>query len=337
MTAEEFIKQYEELQLKTPRLSLSNTKGVNTEYANWSINNKDCYMIFAADHNEDCFNSRWLYWCKDSADCNSMHKSILCYECLDTNDSYNCDYCQDCETCTECSYCQNCVGCTDCLGCSAQRRAQYKILNKQFTKEEYFAKKEQILELIKTPEGQRQFEDKFEEVKISVPHKYIHGNHNENCTGDYIYHSKNCHDCYNVNDAEDCGYLIDAVNKTKDCYDIMAMEEAQMCYEGISNWGFNMSFCVMSWFSSNMEYCELCQTCQDCFGCIGMRSKKFHILNEPYEEAEYRRITKSIKDDMRSKNLYNRWFPPSTFKYEDTLAQDIWPRPTPKTSAGRTI
>ena len=198
-------------------------------------------------------------------------------------------------------------------------------------------KKEQILELIKTPEGQRQFEDKFEEVKISVPHKYIHGNHNENCTGDYIYHSKNCHDCYNVNDAEDCGYLIDAVNKTKDCYDIMAMEEAQMCYEGISNWGFNMSFCVMSWFSSNMEYCELCQTCQDCFGCIGMRSKKFHILNEPYEEAEYRRITKSIKDDMRSKNLYNRWFPPSTFKYEDTLAQDIWPRPTPKTSAGRTI
>jgi len=29
-----------------------------------------------------------------------------------------------------------------------------------------------------------------------------------------------------------------------------------------------------------------------------------------------------IKTDMRAKNLYNRWFPPSPYKFEDTLAAD---------------
>lgn len=153
----------------------------------------------------------------------------------------------------------------------------------------------------------------------------MHGKINENCTGDYIYHSKNCYDSYDINDCEDCGYIIDAVNKIKDCYDIIALEDAQMCYEGMSNWGFNQTFCIMCWFSSNMEYCEMCQSCSDCFGCVSLKGKKFHILNKKYEEAEYKKKVAEIKADLKAKNLYNRWFPVSTFKYEDTLAQDFYP------------
>lgn len=305
MTAEEFIKRYETLQLTTPRMSLHNTKSTNSEYANWAINNKNCYMIFASDHNEDCMHSRWLYYSKDCVDNNNMFECTLCYECLDTNKSYNCNFSQDCESCIDCNYCYNCIGCSNCVGCVNQKRVQYRIFNKQYTEEDYKTKIAQLT----LPE----IKENFEKLKEENPHKYMHGQHNENCTGDYIQHSKNCHDCYDINDCEDCGYLIDAVNKTKDCYDIFAMEEAEMCYEGVSNWGFNINFSTMCWFSTNMEYCELCQTCHDCFGCIAMRSKSYCILNEQYTKEEYEKEVSAIKTDLKAKNLYNRWFPPTTY------------------------
>lgn len=208
-------------------------------------------MIFASDHNEDCMHSRWIYYVKDSIDCNNMNIGTLCYECLDTNKSYNCNYCQDCEGCTDCEYCYNCVGCSNCIGCTNQKRAQFKICNKQYSKSDYEA-------YAKNAEEKRKIKDQFEDLKIQLPRKYMHGQSNVECTGDYIYHSKNCHDSFDINDCEDCGYIIDAVKETKDCYDILAMEDAQMCYEGVSNWGFNINFSTMCWFSSNMEYCDLC-------------------------------------------------------------------------------
>jgi hypothetical protein len=39
-----------------------------------------------------------------------------------------------------------CVGCTDCFGCVGLKKKQYCILNKQYTKEEYFKLREKIIE-----------------------------------------------------------------------------------------------------------------------------------------------------------------------------------------------
>jgi hypothetical protein len=171
-------------------------------------------------------------------------------------------------------------------------------------------------------EATRQIEEMFKQAKQETPRKYVHILHSENCTGDYVYHSKNCHDCFDINDSEDCGHIYEAVDKIKDCYDIYALEQAEMCYEGVSNWGLNLNFCVGAWFSSNLEYCDFCQNCKDCFGCISLRAKQYCILNEQYTREEYERKIQAIKQDMRDKNLYGRWFPESPYPFEDTLAAD---------------
>lgn len=329
MTAEEFIKQYEQLMLETPRIALVNMKATNSEYCTWSISNKNCYMCFAADHNEDCMWSRWLYFSKDCADCSFMHRSTLCYECLDSNSCYSCDNLQDCENCTDCEYCYDCIGCNNCIGCASQRRAQYKIFNQQYTKDDYFRMTAKIQDARRTnyDEANRQMEEMFEQTKQKTPRKHVHILHSENCTGDYVYSSKNCHACFDINDSEDCGYLYEAVDKIKDCYDIYALEQAEMCYEGVSNWGFNINYTVGGWFSSNLEYCDFCQNCKDCFGCISLRAKQYCILNQQHTREEYERTVEAIKKDMRDKNLYGRWFPPSPYTFEDTMAADFYDAP----------
>ena len=320
MNAEEFINGYNRLMLTTPRLALNNTKSINSEYCTWSINNKNCYMCHAADHNEDCMWSRWLYFSKDCTDCSFTHKSILCYDCVDIVNCYNCDHCQDCDNSVDCEFCYDCVGCNNCIGCAGLRRQEFCIFNKKYPQAEYFEKKSQFHQVLKS-NPQAVFQA-VTNVQSKTPRKAVHSFNSENCTGDHIYNSKNCHDCYDINDSQDCGHLYEAVEQICDCYDIFALEQAELCYEGVSNWGYNMNFCVMCWFSSDMEYCDTCQSCKNCFGCISLKNKKYCILNKQYTKEEYEQITKEIKDDMRAKNLYGRWFPQSPFKIEDTLATD---------------
>jgi hypothetical protein len=311
MTAEEFIENYRRLQLVTPHLALNNTKSVNSEYCTWAINNKNCYMCYAADHNEDCMWCRWLYFAKDCTDCSFMHNGTLCYECLDSNGCYNCDFCQNCDNCSDCQYCYDCVGCTKCIGCAGLRRQEYRIFNNQYSKEQFEVEAQKLKEEItKNPS---RFLQMFEDIRLRTPRKAVHSFKSENCTGDYIRNSKNSHDCYDINDCEDCGHL----------YDIFALEDAQLCYEGVSNWGYNMNFCTMCWFSTNMEYCEMCQSCKDCFGCISLKGNQYCILNRQHEKDEYEKLVQQIKSDLKAKNLYNRWFPESPFKVEDTLAADV--------------
>jgi len=329
MTAEQFIQKYEELMLKTPRIALINMKAVNSEYCTWSISNKNCYMCAAADHNEDCLWSRWLYFSKDTVDCSFMHKGTLCYECLDSNGCYNCNYCQDCENCTDSEYLYDCIGCNNCIGCAGLRRQQYRIFNKQYSKDDYFRMATKIIQArhVNPAKANEQLQEMFGQIKTQTPRKSIHMLHSENCTGDYVYNSKNSHDCFDINDCEDCGYLYEAVDKIKDCYDIYALEQAEFSYEGVSNWGFNINFCVGVWFCSNMEYCDTCQSCKDCFGCISLHNRQRCILNKQYERSEYERLSAAIRADMRAKNLYGRWFPPSPYPFEDTLAADCYAEP----------
>ena len=49
----------------------------------------------------------------------------------------NCSNCSDCSDCSNCSNCSYCSDCSYCFGLNNGRFHQYKILNVQFTKEEY--------------------------------------------------------------------------------------------------------------------------------------------------------------------------------------------------------
>lgn len=51
--------------------------------------------------------------------------------------------------CSDVTYCEHCFGSQDLFGCSGLRQAQYCILNKQYSKEDYFVLKNKIIEHMK--------------------------------------------------------------------------------------------------------------------------------------------------------------------------------------------
>ena len=84
---------------------------------------------------------------------NSYDSSILfmgvenAYECVTCGEgAYNLKYCFNCWTeSRDLEYCGYCVGSSDCFGSVGLSKKQYCILNKQYTKEEYFTLRDAII------------------------------------------------------------------------------------------------------------------------------------------------------------------------------------------------
>ena len=78
-------------------------------------------------------------------------------------------------------------------------------MNKPCTKEEYEKK---ITELHLENQHQRDVVwSRFVEFTKTQPHKYANIMKSENCTGDFIINSKNCAECYDMSESENCRYV----------------------------------------------------------------------------------------------------------------------------------
>lgn len=99
-------------------------------------NNKDCaYMQDAWRPTEDC------------RDCTEICVGTLSYEMQGVEIPYRSIVARSCfNTITDSAYCDMCFSAQDCFGCFGLKQKQYCILNKQYTKEEYFKLKEKIIE-----------------------------------------------------------------------------------------------------------------------------------------------------------------------------------------------
>jgi hypothetical protein len=111
----------------------------NTERAQIAFNcrdNKDtAYMQDAWTKTEDC------------RDCTEICFGILSYEIQGVENPHRTIVARSCfNTITDSCYCDMCFGAQDCFGCFGLKQKQYCILNKQYTKEEYFKLKEKIIE-----------------------------------------------------------------------------------------------------------------------------------------------------------------------------------------------
>jgi hypothetical protein len=75
----------------------------------------------------------------------------LVYECNSSGyGAYNILFCNDTwSNVRDCLYCDNCQSVKNCFGCVGLKKAEYCILNKQFTPEEYDKKVAEIIEYMK--------------------------------------------------------------------------------------------------------------------------------------------------------------------------------------------
>jgi hypothetical protein len=172
------------------------------------------------------------------------------------------------------------------------------------------------------------------------PPRPIFDDFSVNCTGNYVFYSKNCKECYEVVGAEDSKYLMMMVKgPVRDCYDI-------------TGWGDNLSRSYDSYVGSNSagnkfcletnignlqegEYCILSSS-DYIFGCVSARQAKHCVLNKQYTKEEYEKLVPKIRQHMNDMPYtdkagrvyrYGEFFPAemSWAAYNDTLAQFFFP------------
>lgn len=319
-----FFEQFAELQKDVPAQAIHGMNKENSYYCNYAASCKNCYMIFGSIYSEDCIYGN-PYGCKNCVDSLLVRDSEMCYECTLCKKCYRCLYCQDCSNSDYLVFCYDCNGCSECIGCVGLRNKKNHIFNKAYSKEEYLKIQKEFS--LCDPQQVKILKDKFNDIKAKLPHRAVWSLNAEECTGDYIYESKNTKESYDVQRCWDCSYMAQTIDM-KDCHDCNYMEENELCYEYIGLYkNNNILFSIGCNNSNEIFYSHHCMSSKNCFGCIGLRHKEFCILNKQYTEEEYNKLVSQIIEKMKQDGEYGEFFPVkiSPFCYNETVAHEYFP------------
>ncbi|MEK7140752.1 MAG: hypothetical protein AAB815_03130 [Patescibacteria group bacterium] len=320
-----FLDQFAELKNKVPRIALLVIDSINSDYTNNAAENKNCYLIFAAENNEDCMYGRLIQNCKTSLDCAFLYESELCYECSDCKKCFKCLFSERLQDCVDVLFSFDMRNCNNCIFCTNGRNLSNCIENVQYIKEEFEKKKAEILASYGSIEKAK---EKYKTLRAKATVKYTSSIKCNNVTGDYIY---NCHDgvnLFDVRNSKNTSYTADAedpidchdVNnhyfKGERCYNIMGSLQSTNCIAG-----------AYIMYGNEVHYSDSCYNCARCFGCAGLNKKNYHILNKEYSKEEYLKLREEIVAQLKKDGIYGEFFPPalSPFGYNETLGQEYLP------------
>jgi len=331
-----FFSQFRFIQSKVPRANLYQTNFVSSEYCNYGLNFKDCYLMFGGTDNERVSFGNQIFYSHDSLDISFSEKIEYGYEnfeCARTNKLF---FGYHCEDCVESYYLVDCRNCINCFGCFGLRNKQYYIFNQPHSKEEY---KEFINSSnLGSFKSHLEFIKKFQALELTLPHRYAQIYKSVNSDGDDLFEARNTHASFTSRQTEDSSYLFFIRNNVKDCYDNSFQGfNSERLYEIAHGFGgSNSGFGVRNHFNQNAYYNEECSDCSNIFGCEGLRKKQYCILNKQYTKEEYETLVPKIIVHMNSMPYidskgriykYGEFFPSaiSAFCYNETIAQEYFP------------
>jgi len=325
-----FFPQFKELLESVPHQGQFVIGGTmeNSDYVNCAGNLKDCYLITETDHNEHCYYGNRLFFNTYMIDCSNCYESELCYECIDCIKCYNLRFSEDCQGCSESSFLKNCISCRDCIGCINQRQKQYMILNRQCSREQYEGEKQALK--LNTQQGIEAIRAKADAFCLTQPQKAVQTEHNQNCTGNHLYDSKNSFECFDCKDLEDCTRCA-RVFGVKSSMDYTSWgDQSELMYQcaACGDHAYNLKFCTTcTTNNADLEYCAHCTGCRHCFGCVGMRRKEYCIFNTQYEKSEFERLRETLIAHMQETGEWGEFFPKdmSPFGYNETIAMEYFP------------
>ncbi|MBI2415779.1 MAG: zinc-ribbon domain containing protein [Candidatus Kerfeldbacteria bacterium] len=321
-----FFDQFKELQLRVPRLSAFMVNNENCEYTNGTLGCKDCYMIFASDHNENCMYSYGIFSSVTTLDVLSGKNCELCYDCIGCTNCFNVRYSEDASNCNTAYFLLDCKGCGDCFMSYGLHNRNYVWKNEQLTEAEY---KER---LAKTQLGSTQtikrLKADFKELKKKHTFKYYHGQNNDNFSGDYLERCHNTWQSFECYEIDNCKFITHG-NQIKDCYDgYMNVDQCELGYELVGSVGaYNTKFAAACYTGSYSYYIDSCKQVKNVFGCIGLQNQQYCILNKQYSEQEYCITRDKLIKQMSAIGEYGEFFPVSCspFTYNETAAMDSFP------------
>lgn len=333
-----FFAQLEELFRRVPVQALMNINAVNSEYCNITTDNKNCYLVFGGDFNENCSYSTFNLYSRDSMELYFVNKCELCYEVLDSDACYKLFFSRYCGNCSESAFLYNCTNCSNCFGCVNLKSKSYCWFNEQLSKEEYEQRRKEV-DLGDYRQAE-EWEKKFAEFLVTQPHRFAQILHATNSTGDNIIDSKNCTDCFDVvGPAEDLHHIAIGGWGLKDSrFSDHLGHKSELVYDGVAVFsGCNKvfhSFIIGS--SQDISYSYWCRSSRNLFGCAGLKSKSYCILNKQYSKEEYEALLPRIIAHMQSMPYqdpngqsysFGDFLPPSLsfFGYNETVAQEYFP------------
>jgi len=322
-----FCEQYKELQLEVPRCALLNINPENSDYCNMCTDNKNCYLVFGGDFNEDAMYCSMNMRNISLTDSDYSNRNELSYWLFNSHNCYGTQFAFDSSNCSNCAFISNCTGCSDCILCTNLRNKTYCIRNEQLSKEAYLAQKEKLLSGSFSQQQKNFREHDEQRSKRIVKSHYTLAS--EKCTGDYITHSRSCENCYLTWDSEDLMNVLLADHQ-KDCLNCSYIGGAS----GERNFNqvatINGSECTCSFFTSDTyhaEYSEITSHCKYVFGCIGLQHKEYCIFNKQYAREEFFSLRSKIIEHMKMTGEWGRFFPKelSCFGYNESTASEYFP------------
>jgi len=323
-----FFEQYKELQKKVPRIGLSVVNNENSPYVNQSWNSKNSHMCFDMGFSEDAMYCDMVYHSKNIVDSSLVRNSELSYSLLDSVKCYNSIWLQDCNNCSDAYFSFDCKQCSNIAFCFNLRNKNNCIFNKQVTDKEFKI----FLKDIKSGSYEKWnlYVERFKkEVLSKAIRKENHNLNNENCTGDYILSSRDCHHCYDCETSENCRYSTRLDERIISTMDLDNASIAELVYDSVTVTGYNLRFTYNSYHESNnsLTYCDTLRLCSDCFGCVSMKNKKYCILNRQYSKEDYDKLIPKIIEHMMQIGEWGGFFPAtlSPFAYNESVAQEYYP------------
>ena len=334
-----FLAQFKELMEQTPLSALQNVNSTNSEWCNPAVDNRNCYLSFAATKNENANYCDRIANCQDSLDLYVGNKTELSYSSLFIENCTKVHFSRHVRNCIDSYFLYDCNNCSDCIGCVNLRNKQFHIFNKQYTKEEYQKEKEKLA--LGTFEGLKKMQKKFQDFLSSLPHRHAHMINTVNSTGDNLENVKNARFCFDIlNGMENSKYCIWGGYGWKDSYDGLGCN-GELMYE-LSDAGAVGRTCSNTYFSVaiinsiDVQYSHSIKGCSHIFGCVALRDKQYCIFNKQYTKEQYEELVPKIikhmndmpyKDNKGRVYKYGEFFPfeLSPFCYNETIAQEYFP------------
>lgn len=313
-----FFPQLHQLLCAVPHPSLSVTYETleNCDYINGASYCKNCYLIFHAAQNEDCYFSINLWRCTDCVDCNATSDSRFCYDCTLVNDGYELRHSFNCKSCHESAFLWNCISCSDCFACVNLRHRKYCFFNEQLTEAQYRQRMAEIE--LDNYDQIEQLRIRFYEFIQNHPQPAVHGVQIEHSSGDFINNCSYAENCFDCRELDTCANCM-RVEKANNCMDYFCWGADSELMYSVSRSGYNctnIKFCNICWMNcTDLEYCIHCFTAQDCFACVGLRNVKYCIFNKQYSRDQYFELKKRIIAQMKDprinsgENAYGEFFP----------------------------
>lgn len=305
-----FLEQVAELQAKVPHPHQTGTTNVRCDWSDDVWECKDCYLSKSLLRCENVGYAYRVINCKNSYDltyCFTLEKSYDCTHCFD---SYNIKYSFDARNCIDSSFLYDCRNVKNSFMCWNLRNKKYHILNKPYTEEEYSEKiKELDIDSYKKVQAlKKEFVELIRDEAIQRNDFNINA---VDCTGNFIIDSRNCKTCYFIQESENSSFCFRSI-QNKECADTVGGGWAEKTVWGANDaWMYATALTTHCMHCRYSMYIEFCEHCEYCFGCVGLRNKKYCILNEQYTKEEYEALYEKIKEDMKKRGEWGKFFPAS--------------------------